>query len=92
MGAHPRKAWRSGVSFACERCGRLWKDDPEHSEIRPNGCPSCGEDLWLVGAGDPSVGRARWFRCRGCMRLYMFRRGELVETKPRSGFEEFTRF
>jgi hypothetical protein len=32
---------------------------------------------------------AQWYRCIGCSGLYMNRRGEIVETKPRNGFDEF---
>lgn len=32
---------------------------------------------------------ADWFRCLECKQLYMRRRGEIVETKPRSGFAEY---
>lgn len=35
------------------------------------------------------VQNAVWLRCRACSKLWMKRRGELVETKPRSGFERY---
>jgi hypothetical protein len=46
----------------------------------------------MVGRGERMVENAEWYRCLSCERLFMKRRGEIVETKPRAGFEEFTRF
>lgn len=90
--ASGKRVWRSGVRFDCPDCGKLWKDDAEHSKAIENGCPTCGGDLRLVGQGERMVEHAQWFRCLGCEHLYMKRRGEIVETKPRNGFEEFTAF
>lgn len=87
-----KRVWRSGVRFDCPICGRLFKDDAEHAPEIAAGCVACGEDLRLVGQGDPKVESAKWYRCLSCKKLYMQRRGEVVETKPRSGFEEFTNF
>jgi len=88
----PKRVWRSGVRFDCPDCGKLWKDDPEHAETIGEGCPSCGGDLRLVGQGERMVEHAQWFRCLGCGRLYMKRRGEVVPTKARAGFDEFAAF
>jgi predicted RNA-binding Zn-ribbon protein involved in translation (DUF1610 family) len=84
------KIWRSGVRFDCPECGALLKDDAVHATAIDGGCSSCGGDLRLVGKGDRIVESAEWYRCLECKQLYMKRRGEIVETKPRSGFEEFT--
>jgi hypothetical protein len=92
MKAQPKRVWRSGVRFDCPECGKLLKDDSDHSPVLPGGCGACGGDLRMVGKGERMVENAEWYRCLGCSRLYMRRRGEVVETKPRSGFEEFTRF
>jgi uncharacterized protein with PIN domain len=70
----------------------LLKDDAEHAPAVDGGCATCGGTLRLVGKGEALVEHAEWYRCLGCKRLYMKRRGEIVETKPRSGFEEFTAF
>jgi len=86
------RIWRSGVRFDCPECGRLWKDDDAHAPELQNSCVECGADLRLVGAGERIVEFANWYRCLGCGELYMARRGELVKTKPRSGFDEFTQF
>jgi hypothetical protein len=85
-----KRVWRSGVRFDCSDCGRLWKDDPDHAEQLAAGCEACGGDLRLVGKGERMVEGADWFRCLSCKALYMRRRGEVVPTKPRSGFAEFT--
>jgi phage FluMu protein Com len=85
-----KRVWRSGVRFDCAECGKLLKDDAEHSESIDSGCPKCGGNLRLVGQGERMVEHAQWFRCLACEQLYMKRRGEIVETKPRSGFVEFT--
>lgn len=90
--ATERRVWRSGVRFDCPDCGRLWKDDGDHAAEVEAGCAKCGGDLRLVGLGERMVEHARWFRCVSCWVLYMQRRGELVETRERSGFAEFTRF
>lgn len=89
MGSDTR-IWRSGVRFDCPDCGQLLKNDPAHATQIDGGCASCGSDLRLVGKGDRIVEHAEWYRCLDCKQLYMKRRGELVETKPRSGFDEFT--
>lgn len=87
-----KRIWRSGVRFDCPECGKLLKDDGEHAPLVKNGCISCGSDLRLVGKGDRIVGNAEWYRCLSCRQLYMKRRGEMVETKPRAGFDEFATF
>lgn len=84
------RIWRSGVRFDCPACGKLLKDDAAHAPKIVGGCPACEKDLRLVGKGDRIVEHAEWYRCLGCKQLYMKRRGEIVETKPRSGFDEFT--
>jgi len=87
-----KKVWRSGVRFDCPECGKLLKDDPYHAAVIEAACPGCEGDLRLVGQGERMVESAQWYRCLGCKRLYMKRRGEIVETKPRNGFVEFTQF
>jgi predicted RNA-binding Zn-ribbon protein involved in translation (DUF1610 family) len=88
-----RRIWRSGVRFNCPECGRLWRDDADHAPVLAKSCAACGGDFRLVGKGDsPFVQDANWYRCLGCKNLYMRRRGEIVTTKPRSGFAEFTGF
>lgn len=89
-----KRIQRSGVTFTCPECGKLWKDDNEHAPILEGACLECGSDLRLVGKGtNPAiVGDADWFRCTKCSQLYMRRRGELVKTRPRAGFTEFTEF
>lgn len=89
----PKRIWRAGVRFDCPECGKLWKDDEVHAKMLAASCLECGNDIRLVGKGDsPSVGDANWFRCLSCKQLHMFRRGELVKTGTRTGFEEFTEF
>lgn len=83
-----KKVWRAGVRFDCPECGSLWRDD-EHAERLVAQCPGCSGDLRLVGMGERIVEFARWYRCESCQLLYMRRRGEIVPTKPRSGFEQF---
>jgi hypothetical protein len=83
-----KRVWRSGVRFDCTECGKLLKDDAEHAEEIADGC-ACGGTLRLVGKGERMVEFAEWYRCLDCRTLYMKRRGELVETKERSGFAEF---
>jgi hypothetical protein len=85
-------AWRAGVRFDCEHCGRLLKDDRTHGETLGGSCPACNGDVALVGIGNAQVTFARWYRCRKCRRLYLRRAKELVAAKPRAGFEEFTTF
>lgn len=77
------------MRFDCPERGRLWRDDPVHAERIPPACPSCGGDLSLVGLGKQLVEFAKWYRCGSCGELTMKRRGEIVPTKPRTGFEQF---
>jgi predicted RNA-binding Zn-ribbon protein involved in translation (DUF1610 family) len=84
-----KRVWRSGVRFDCPDCGKLWRDDDEHAEHHREPCPDCGGELRMVGRGEAIVQFAKWFRCRDCGHLYMWRRGELASTGPRSGFNEF---
>jgi predicted RNA-binding Zn-ribbon protein involved in translation (DUF1610 family) len=84
-----KRVWRSGVRFDCPQCGKLWRDDDEHAERHREPCPHCGGELRMVGLGEAIVQYAKWFRCRDCGHLYMWRRGELAATGPRSGFGEF---
>ena len=86
------RIWRSGVRFDCPECGQLWKDDETHAPEIARGCEKCGGTLRLVGQGERMVEHAEWYRCLSCSNLYMKRRGEIVETKPRSGFAEFATF
>lgn len=90
--AKGHRIWRSGVRFDCPDCGKLLKDDDQHSETLGSGCAACGGDLRLVGQGERMVEHAQWYRCLACHALFMKRRGEVVETRPRSGFDEFTQF
>lgn len=90
--AEPKRVWRSGVRFDCPDCGKLLKDDAEHAAVIADGCPRCSGDLRLVGQGERMVENAQWYRCLACKQLYMKRRGEIVETKPRNGFDEFATF
>jgi hypothetical protein len=90
--ARSGRVWRSGVRFDCAECGALLKDDSEHGTVLAGECAACGGDLRLVGRGEAMVEYALWFRCVACRRLYMQRRGEIVETRPRAGFEEFASF
>jgi hypothetical protein len=87
-----KRVWRSGVRFDCPECGRLWKDDPDHAPEKAGACLSCGGDLRLVGKGEAMVQHAEWYRCLACHEVHMNRRGELVVTRPRSGFAEYTEF
>jgi hypothetical protein len=80
---------RSGVRFDCEHCGKLLRDCGEHHPAEPKQCP-CGAELRIVGIGNGMVQHAVWLRCLGCKKLWMRRRGEVVETKPRLGFEQFS--
>jgi hypothetical protein len=92
MTTSQKRVWRSGVRFDCPECGKLLKNDPEHATLLIAGCAKCHGDLRLVGQGERMVESAAWYRCLDCKQLYMKRRGEIVETKPRSGFDEFTQF
>lgn len=87
--ADRKRVWRSGVRFDCPECGKLWRDDLDHADILPGGCPTCGGLLSLVGQGEALVEFAKWYRCADCDGLFMKRRGEIVPTKPRNGFSEF---
>lgn len=85
------RKYRSGVLFDCEVCGKLLRECVEHNPPDLRACPICKGDLKKVGAGIAAhVGDAIWFRCLTCDRLFMRRRGETIETKPRAGFDEFT--
>jgi uncharacterized protein with PIN domain len=55
----------------------------------PDSCPDCQGQLRLVGKGEQLVEFAEWYRCEACEGLFMRRRGEIVPTKPRTGFEQF---
>lgn len=79
------------MRFDCPECGLLLKEDAVHAETHDESC-SCGGELRLVARGERMVEHAKWYRCESCEQLYMQRRGEVVETRPRAGFEEFTRF
>lgn len=80
---------RSGVTFDCDKCGKLLRDCAEHNAPIPRRCPLCQGDVKRVGIGDSQVGFAVWLRCLACKELLMARRGEIVPTKPRTGFREF---
>ncbi len=80
---------KAGVFFDCSECGKLLRDCAEHNAPIPSDCPNCGAGLVVVGIGNAMVQNAVWLRCRACSKLWMKRRGELVETKPRSGFERY---
>lgn len=88
--AAEKRVWRSGVRFDCPECGTLLREDELHRKTHDSPCQECGGALRLVAFSDSRMtGDARWFKCEGCGRLYMFRRGELVTTQPRAGFAEF---
>ena len=87
--ADTKRIWRSGVRFDCPECGQLWRDDLDHSETLRAGCPWCGGDTRMVGKGDHIVQWAKWFKCLSCGELAMQRRGEVVRTGARSGFDKF---
>ena len=81
---------RSGARFNCEQCGELLRDDDFHRRIYETPCEKCGGDLRLVAySASRMTGDAKWFKCEKCPKLFMWRRGELVETSPRNGFDEF---
>ena len=85
----PRK-YRSGVFFDCTICGQLLRDCQEHNAPEPRSCPICKGDLKLVGVGaNEFVGNASWLRCVACARIFIRRRGDTIETKPRAGFDEY---
>lgn len=81
---------KAGVFFDCSECGKLLRDCAEHNVSIPPDCPGCGGSLIVVGIGNGMVQNAIWSRCRDCSKLWMKRRGELVETQPRSGFSQYT--
>jgi phage FluMu protein Com len=80
---------KAGVFFDCAECGKLLRECPEHNSPIPPDCPNCGAALVVVGIGNAMVQNAVWLRCRACSKLWMKRRGEVVETRPRSGFERY---
>lgn len=88
-GPRVKRVWRSGVRFDCPECGLFWRDDVLHAEVRPEPCPDCGGLLGLVGLGERIVEYAKWFKCRDCGQLWMWRRGELARTGPRLGFDQY---
>jgi len=87
--AEGKRVSRAGVRFDCVECGRLLRDDDDHSERLAKACPRCGGELRLVGKGERMVDFAKWYRCQACAGLSMVRRGEIVPTKPRAGFSQF---
>jgi predicted SprT family Zn-dependent metalloprotease len=86
----PKRIQRSGVIFTCETCGKLLRDCPEHNPVDVGlMCVACRGSLRLVGNGEKTVQFAKWYRCTACGALFMRRRGELVPTGPRRGFETY---
>jgi DNA-directed RNA polymerase subunit RPC12/RpoP len=81
---------KAGVFFDCTECGKLLRDCTEHNPPNPAACPDCSATIRIVGIGNAMVQNAVWLRCLGCGKLWMRRRGEVVETRDRSGFERFT--
>lgn len=88
-GPRAKRLLRSGVRFDCPECGLLWREDEAHAELRPEPCPDCKGVLALVGLGERIVEYAKWFKCQRCHQLWMWRRGELARTGPRSGFDKY---
>lgn len=84
-----KRVWRAGVRFGCPEWELLLRDDEEHAEKLPSACPGCQGDLHLVGRGEQLVEFAKWYRCEACGGLFMRRRGEIVPTKPQTGFTNF---
>ena len=89
MGASTR-VHKAGVWFDCDACGKLLRDCGEHHRADPRDCPSCRGSLRVVGIGNDMVEHAIWLRCRSCQKLWMRRRGEVVETRPRAGFDQWS--
>jgi hypothetical protein len=81
---------KAGVFFDCSECGKLLRDCSEHNPAEPASCPNCRGSLRVVGIGNAIVQNAVWLRCLACKALFMRRRGALVPTKPRSGFEKYS--
>jgi transposase-like protein len=80
---------RKGVRFTCEKCGKLLKKCNVHNPVDKGGCPSCKGNLKRVGVGNHMVGGAGWYKCLKCKKYFMSRRGEVVETRARDGFDKF---
>ena len=89
MTKNVRRRFKAGVFFDCERCGRLLRDCDEHHPTDQQ-CPDCLAPLRVVGVGNAMVEGAVWLRCLACKELFMRRRGELVHTRPRAGFETYS--
>lgn len=81
---------RNGARFNCEVCGELLREDDFHRRVHESSCDKCGGELRLVAYSVTKMtGDAKWFKCEDCSQLFMHRRGELVETQPRGGFDQF---
>jgi hypothetical protein len=81
---------KAGVFFDCVECGKLLRECIEHNPPDPPTCPECSGALRTVGIGNAMVQYAVWLRCGACKKLWMRRRGAVVETKPRAGFDRYT--
>lgn len=86
------RIYRTGVRFDCQTCGKLLRDCTQHRTPLESPCADCGGDLMIVAWGENKalVGDAKWYRCNKCRSLHMQRRGKIVKTGPRTGFDEFT--
>lgn len=84
-----KRVYKAGVFFDCTECGELLRDCGAHHQADPSECPKCDGEMRIVGIGSGMVQGAIWLRCLSCKKLFMRRRGEVVETKPRSGFDRY---
>lgn len=89
MAAEKARVYKAGVFFDCPKCSKLLRDCSRHNAPKKKACPDCGADARLVAIGGEIVGFASWLRCINCKALLMQRRGEIVKTPPRAGFDTY---